>query len=103
MNVYIYRAALYCENCGNKIKDTLGRKFEGLSEYEFDSDECPKGPYPNGGGEADCPQYCDTCGLFLENPLTGYGEDYVRDTLCLGDGRHEVLEEWADFYSYLAE
>jgi hypothetical protein len=103
MNVYIYRAALHCEGCGDKIKDALGHKFEGLSEYEFDSDEYPKGPFPNGGGEKDYPDYCDTCGLFLENPLTGDGEDYVKDTLCLGEGCPDVLEEWAGFYSYLAE
>ena len=42
-------------------------------ENDYDSDDLPKGPYSNGGGEADTPQHCDGCGAFLENPLTGDG------------------------------
>jgi hypothetical protein len=42
-------------------------------ENDYDSDDLPKGPYPNGGGEADTPQYCDGCGILLENPLTQAG------------------------------
>jgi hypothetical protein len=35
-------------------------------ESEYDSDELLKTPYPDGGGEADSPQHCEGCGLFLE-------------------------------------
>jgi hypothetical protein len=43
------------------------------SESDYDSDDLPKGPYADGGGEADTPQHCDDCRRFLENPLTGDG------------------------------
>ena len=105
MNVYIYRAALYCEDCGKAICAELGHKFDGVSEYDFDSDEYPKGPFL--AGESDGPEHCDCCGLFLENPLTGDGENYVLDTLLMADYDPEPVEdrpwldEWADFYSYL--
>ena len=100
MNVYMYRAEFYCEECGEKIKAGLGYSLEGLSEYEYDSDEYPKGPFPDGGGEADCPQHCDMCGLFLENPLTGDGYDYVKSALesASAYSNMEVLQEWAEFY-----
>jgi hypothetical protein len=39
------------------------------AEHTYDSDKFPKGPLADGGGESDCPQHCDTCGVFLENPL----------------------------------
>ena len=39
-------------------------------ESDYDSDDLSKGPYPDDGGEADTPRHCDTCGVFLENPLT---------------------------------
>jgi len=39
-------------------------------ESDYDRDNLPKGPCPDDGGEADTPQHCDTCGVFLGNPLT---------------------------------
>lgn len=101
MNIYLYRAALYCEDCDEKIKKRLGYSHEGMDETEYDSDEYPKGPYPDGGGEADSPQHCDACELFLENALTGDGEDYVREKLAERDGREEILDEWAYYYDWL--
>jgi hypothetical protein len=35
------------------------------SESDYDSDDLPKGPYAQGGGEADTPQHCEGCGQFL--------------------------------------
>jgi hypothetical protein len=29
------------------------------SESDYDSEDLPKGPYADGGGEADTPQHCD--------------------------------------------
>ena len=81
MNVYMYQAALVCEPCGKQAMDEL--TAQGLApedtgdEYSYDSDNFPKGPYPDGGGESDAPEHCDGCGLWLENPLTRDGEDYV--------------------------
>lgn len=75
MNTYAFNGALYCEECGEKIKTAL---WGSGGEYRGDSGEYPQGPYPYGGGEADCPQHCDGCGSFLENPLTHDGDVYVR-------------------------
>lgn len=109
MNVYIYSAALYCEDCGEKIRTELkgvGQAPDDIDdETSYDSDDFPKGPFPDGGGEADTPQHCDECGVFLENPLTTYGGGYVVDAVneARAKGRKEsvAVTEWAPFYDYL--
>ncbi len=58
-------------------------------ESSYDSDEWPKGPYGDGGGEADVPQHCGHCKEFLENPLTPEGMAYVRES---------QVDEWDSFY-----
>jgi hypothetical protein len=71
-------------------------------ENDYDSDDLPKGPYPNGGGEADTPQHCDRCGAFLENPLTQAGYRYVNERFTEyardGSGNAEVLKQWSGHY-----
>ena len=103
MNVYIYQAALYCEDCGLDIRMRLDttdkRPDDPEDEYTYDSDEYPKGPYPDGGGESDSPAHCDSCQLFLENPLTSDGEQYVRETV--DENSKPLVQEWAQYYSYL--
>lgn len=80
---------LLCPDCAEDIRDK-GRLG---------------GPWMNGGGEADCPQYCDRCGVFLDNPLTPYGEEYVREKVAeydeTGKGDASVIEEWRSAYNYL--
>jgi hypothetical protein len=154
MNVYIYQAALWCNDCGAKIKRRrlheikiplkeflqqigrwdqwrngdkvlgnvtntrrkirqgwnipLGAKkvlppdFDPKDESSYDSDFFPKGPYCNGGGEADNPQHCDHCCTFLENPLTADGYKYVRecvwDRYFNEDRPQEVVHTWEKFY-----
>ena len=100
MNVYLYQAALLCEDCAMPIRtkyveehDTMLDKLRGEPE---DSDAYPQGPYPQGGGEADTPQHCDHCNVFLENPLTGDGYAYVAE--AIRDRGALFLAEWADFY-----
>lgn len=96
MDVYIYQAALLCEACGDAV---IARDDAGVNTG--DSDDYPQGPYPGGGGEADTPQHCDHCHLFLENPLTGDGYNYVRDAVARDAalGRKSVaVEVWAPFY-----
>lgn len=80
MDAFIYRGALYCEECTAALKARLPTPAGAdlADESTFDSDRYPKGPFADGGGEADSPQHCDSCGCFLENPLTGDGESYVR-------------------------
>lgn len=79
-------------------------------ESSYDSDEYPKGPYPDGGGESDSPWHCGAgsdclnaielsdgtkVGAWLENELTTDGVDYVREAI---QGGGEVAGMWADFY-----
>ena len=92
MDAYIYQADIYCEMCIKGIKEAV------LSDpYLTYNGDPPKGPFPDGGGEADSPQHCGTCGVFLENPLTTDGEDYVRKALT----HPGILTEWEKFYDYL--
>lgn len=80
MKAYVYRAALYCEDCANALQDQICRETHSSRESmdNGDSDTWPQGPFADGGGEADVPQHCDSCGTFLENPLTANGDAYVR-------------------------
>lgn len=103
MNVYIYQAALLCEACGEHrmhMLDEQGKRpHDPFWEPSYDSDDYPKGPFADGGGEADVPQHCDHCNAFLENPLTSAGLEYVRDQL--DNYPHKVagtLLTWVKFY-----
>jgi hypothetical protein len=109
VKAFVYCAALLCEDCGDTVRRDLTN--EGLApadpeaEETYDSDQFPKGPYPDGGGEADSPQHCDHCGTFLDNPLTGDGETYVRDAFReyveTNRGALHVLKEWRDGYDWV--
>ena len=75
MKVYIYQAALVCEACGDQLCAHLPKPagMVPIDEASWDSNDYPKGPYPDGGGEADCAQHCDKCGVALDNPVIGDG------------------------------
>jgi hypothetical protein len=123
MDVYLYKAALWCGPCTINVLVAEGKAAPGAidmlpaealeqivsangftCESDYDSDDLPKGPYADGGGEADTPQHCDGCGQFLGNPLTGDGLTYVEDALrrCLTtkklSGATNAVVDWADFY-----
>jgi hypothetical protein len=100
MEVYVYQAALLCASCGKAAQARLLPGMDCRHRLE-DSDSYPQGPYGNGGGEADTPQHCDDCGVFLENPLTKDGQTYVKQAVARGKGK--CLDEWRDFYSDLFE
>lgn len=106
MNVYIYQADIYCEKCGYAIRMNLDLAGKGpenpRDECTFDSDDYPKGPYADGGGEADIPQHCGNheCRAFLENPLTRDGEQYVLQAINV---ERNTIPEWREYYSYLFE
>ncbi len=93
MKAYAYNAALYCEHCAELIKDDAA--CAGF-EDSGDSNDYPQGPLSDGGGEADCPQHCDDCGTFLENPLTADGVQYVQEVV--NERRGCCWEEWSKFY-----
>ena len=121
MDAYIYRAALWCGPCIIKALVAERKAAPGAidmcptealeqivsangftSESHYDSDDLPKGPYADGGGEADAPQHCDGCGQFLGNPLTVDGlicvENMIRDYLTTKKAATDAVIEWADFY-----
>src|SRR5438477_360639 len=108
MDAYVFQAALYCEACGERLKEDLDTR--GV-EDSGDSDDYPQGPYPEGGGESDSPQHCDSgeecataerlgrraVGAFLENPLTDEGRAYVEQAVA-ENPESEAVKRWADFY-----
>ena len=102
MDAYIYKADIYCEDCMRDIKATV--LADPCLAYNGDS---PKGPFPNGAGEADIPQHCGSCGVFLENPLTDDGRAYVKEQIeyaidmtgiAAGGAYPGVVQTWAKFY-----
>lgn len=107
MNAFAYNDELLCEDCAEQVRTAI--IAEGLEPIDsdddssYDSDEFPKGPQGDGGGEADCPQHCGNCGLFLENPLTTDGVQYVKQKILAADGDPDVLAEWAEFYNLKPE
>lgn len=112
MQVFVWQADLLCEDCGEAIRKQLTAEGKAPAdpddENSYDSDDFPKGPYPDGGGESDTPQHCgngadcvnsaDETGIFLENPLTDAGRKYVREKVQEDQGDGEVSSVWADYY-----
>jgi hypothetical protein len=124
MNVYLYKAALWCGPCIIKTLVAERKAAPGAvdmlpavaleqivsvnaftDESDYDCDDLPKGPYADGGGEADTPQHCDGCGQFLGNPLTGDGLVYVEHAIraSLTNKRltgvtSDAVVDWAEFY-----
>lgn len=118
MDVFIYQAALYCTDCGESIRERLDAAGETpddpSDESSYDSDDYPKGPFPDGGGEADSPQHCgagEDClnaltlagtkvGAFLENQLTSEGVDYAREMISNEHSSYQsaLHYEWIAHY-----
>jgi hypothetical protein len=97
--IYCYCADIYCADCGREMVDECRERS--IADTG-DSDQFPQGPYPDGGGEADCPQHCGDCGVFLRNPLTGAGDDYVSSAIADDPERESaVANEWREYYDYL--
>jgi hypothetical protein len=101
MDVYIFNADIYCEDCA--LPRMAKAEADGVSPFEGDSCLYPQGPHRDGGGEADSPQHCGGCAVFLENPLTEDGMDYVQDILSdphsmVMRGSYEVMKIWEQFY-----
>lgn len=110
MYVYVYNADIYCEKCGRQHVIACGEadaKLGRLSADASDSNSYPQGPYPDGGGEADCPQHCADCNVFLENPLTPEGQTYVAECVTIAicakktTAESVALSMWLPFYDYL--
>ncbi len=105
MDVYMYQADLYCAGCSEKIKTDIQTKDPlHWQAKQTDSSDYPQGPYPDGGGEADCPHHCGNCGAFLKNPLTSAGYNYVQEALQqhLHTGS-ECIGKWFVYYGFKVE
>ena len=97
--MYAFNAALYCDNCGEKIIAAL--TVDG-TEDTGDTDEYPQ--YANEDqSETDCPSHCDDCGELLRETLTGDGLAYVAQAIVeyitTGRGDGDTIEEWADAFN----
>lgn len=107
MLAYVFQAELICFDCGNAYMSNHNQPdhVNMCNEYTYDSGEWPKGPYEEGGGESDTPEHCGRCGVFLHNPLTEDGYEYVaaafRGFGDVGDfGDPDILVQWASWYGF---
>lgn len=106
---YIYRADIWCEKCAVAIAEKLTQEGKApadiINENTYDSDDFPKGPFFE--EESDAPEHCAGCGIFLENPLTTDGREYMQgmvdQALASGRGEEPHIKEWMDFYGYHPE
>lgn len=113
MDAYVYQAALWCDDCIKGVKEDLAKEAgksvdemeeEMSDETQYDSNDYPKGPYDDGGGEADTPQHCDGCKAFLENPLTSEGMEYAQEAFIEALNADKdpdttpSIAEWGPFY-----
>lgn len=119
MNAYIYCADIYCEECGEAIRQQLRNEGKAPkhpgNESSYDSDQYPKGPFPDGGGECDQPQHCANqadcfnaiefedghkVGVWLGNPLTEEGVRYTREMIAESYGeKNAVTALWQEYYA----
>jgi len=101
---FIFQAEIYCVDCGQAIRDRITKAGKAPAtpddERSYDSDQFPKGPFTDGGGESDTPANCAACHKFLHNPLTDAGVKYVLEYLkeYTDDkrGAGDALDEWAE-------
>ena len=103
---YIYQADVWCGNCAKEIAAELTAAGEApedpSDERSYDSDQFPKGPFFD--EESDAPEHCSGCHIFLENPLTTRGQEYMQqmvdEAIEKGRGEEPHIKEWMDFYGY---
>jgi len=95
--MHIFQGDIYCDDCVEEIKFGLP-----LPEEGFDSDDYPQRERI---GEVDCPLHCGGCGKFLDAPLTGDGEEYVKNAVntALEDQKYDcaAYQVWRIEYDYL--
>ena len=116
MDAFIYAADLFCEDCGERIREQLTREGKAPAnpddEHTYDSDYFPKGPFPDGGGEADtvchcaggkdCPNAIEfgdgfKAGCMLENDLTNYGVEWLKEQAREAPD-NELVQLWMKTY-----
>src|SRR5208337_4209638 len=108
---YIYQAEMWCPTCAKEIAADIQQNYpnempaDPTDEHSYDSDNYPKGPFFD--EESDAPEHCAGCHIFLENPLTSHGQEYmmqmVDGAVAKGRGDEPHIKEWMDFYEYHPE
>ena len=97
--IYIYQADIYCEECGT---DIAFRTAKPDYPKPWDTNDFPMAV---DNEESDCPEHCASCQVFLENPLTKDGQDYVLEAVWEaavdGKGLKDIVLEWFNFYDYI--
>ena len=100
MKIYMFDGDVYCTPCGEAIAATLPDPDAWEREHP-DSNSYPIA-YDSSEGEADSPEHCDKCNLFLERNLTEEGVRYVKEIvaedLSTEDKIVGIVKEWIDFY-----
>lgn len=94
MQTYAYRAAFYCAACASDLKVDLhneGKEPPPKSAARADSECWPQAE--SGSGEADTPNHCDKCKVWLENPLTSVGRKRLATTLIDAFDKCEITDE----------
>ena len=76
MKIYMFQADVYCKPCGEAIAATLPDPDAWEREHP-DSNSYPVA-YDSSEGEADSPEHCGRCSLFLERNLTEDGFRYFK-------------------------
>lgn len=117
---YIYRADVWCDDCGEAIRERLTAEGKAPAdpdnEWSYDSDDFPKRASDN--DESDCPQHCaagEDCANAIELPsgskvgtligeLTRDGVVYVQEAIEEAAGESctwckEVVGLWQQHYS----
>jgi|SRR5882724_1487903 len=114
--MYIYRADVYCDDCGDKIKDRLDQKLDpkgqpGETYKDTDNGESDSYPQYVEEGESDSPSHC-AAGEDCENAvgagdmrvgcilgwITDAGRDYVIERLA-DERRSEVVLLWREHFN----
>jgi hypothetical protein len=113
-DVYMFQGALLCEDCGQSVQNKIraaGKAPENeTDEGSFDSDDFPKGPFGDGGGESDTINHCyngTSCpnaielpcgskiGAWLGNDLTNDGVDWlvqsIRSSIFTNDNHNRQV------------
>jgi len=112
---YIYMADIYCDSCGEKLKeelDCLGETPKDPEDhYSYDSDYYPK--WCSDDEESDSPQHCgnhERCleavelpsgrkiGALISTSLTSEGVDYLKDMVSEGG---EVADFWKEEFDWV--
>jgi hypothetical protein len=105
MDVYTYRATLWCEDCTDHIKRHLPmpKHVDEGDESSYDSDDWPKGPTTD--DECDYPSHCEGCQVFLQNRLTDDGARYVAHRLLGGNyaPNDPVVVFYSDYHEEIAQ